>query len=178
MKKLHFTSFTHARRKIASRTSANLPCHTNNSHQATHHLSCISLRQPLPRKTCLPAHVTRTFLTKLIFTSRALTQTNIASQISSSITCHTNIPEESALHFLHSRTSQECLVNLNPHHMPHEQSSKNSSSPLLLPHERTSSREPQPRSHAERSFLTKLLFTSFPHERANLASQSSTNMTS
>ena len=110
-------------------------------------------KQTLPREPQPTSHATRTFLITLLFTSLAHAQTNIASRTSTNITCHTNIPQNTSLHLFGSRTNKHCLANLNQHHMPHEHSLSNFSSPLWLTHKQTLPREPQPTSHATRTFL-------------------------
>ena len=191
----------------------------------THKQTSLHLFRSRTNKHCLANlnqhHMPHEHSYKLLFTSLAHAQTNIASRTSTNITCHTNIPTSfapaqtnfsSPLSPLCSRTNKHCLANLNQHHMPHEHSSPLSlpqhfSSPLSLPHKQTLPREPQPTSHATRTFtkkllftsllthkqtlprepqptshatrtfLTKLLFTSFAHAQTNIASRTSTNIT-
>ena len=206
-KKLLFTSLAHAQTNIASRTSTNITCHTNIPHNTSLHLACsrtnkhclanlnqhhmphehsprnfssprlLTHKQTLPREPQPTSHATRTFTKKLLFTSLAHAQTNIASRTSTNITCHTNIPHNTSLHLACSRTNKHCLANLNQHHMPHEHSSEHFSSPRLLTHKQTLPREPQPTSHATRTFLITLLFTSLAHAQTNIASRTSTNIT-
>ena len=134
-------------------------------------------RQPLPREPKTTSHVTRTFPTKLLFTYFAHAQTNIASQTSTNLTCHTNIPNQTTLHLFCLRTDKHCLDNINQYHMSHEHSSAKFSSPLLLRHELTLPGEPHRISHAARTFTTKLLFTSFAQAQTDIASRTSTNIT-
>ena len=83
-------------------------------------------------------------------------------------------------HLFCSCTNKHCLANLNQHHMPHEHSPRNFSSPLSLPHKQTLPREPQPTSHATRTFPKKTsslhLFSLF-RAQTNIASRTSTNIT-
>ena len=111
------------------------------------------------------------------FTSSAHAQTNIASRTSTNIVRHMNIPYETPLHRFCSRTNKTCLANHNQHHIPHERPQANLSAPLLLRHKQTSPVEPQATSHATRTFLTKLLFTSCAQAQTNTASRTSSNMT-
>ena len=181
---LLFTSLAHAQTNIASRTSTNITCHTNIPHQHFSSPLWLTHKQTLPREPQPTSHATRTFTKKLLFTSLAHAQTNIASRTSTNITCHTNIHQEhfssplwlthkqtlprepqptshvtrtflrnTSLHLFGSRTNKHCLANLNQHHMPHEHSLSNFSSPLWLTHKQTLPCEPQPTSHATRTFL-------------------------
>ena len=93
------------------------------------------------------SHAARTFTTKLLFTSFAQAQTDIASP------------------------------HLKQHHMPDEHSPINFSSPLLLTHAQTIPRDHQPTSHAGRTFTKKLLSTPFAHAQTNFASRTFTNIT-
>ena len=134
-------------------------------------------KRPLPRRPQPTSHAIRTILSKVLFTSLAHARPNIASRTSTDITCHTNNPEQTSLHLACSRTTKHCLANLNQPHMPHEHSSSHFSSPRLLTQKRTLPREPQPTSHATRTFLSIVLYTSLAHPRTNTASRTATNNT-
>ena len=195
LSKLLSTSFAQEQTDIASQTSTNITCHTNIPYETPLHRFCsrrdkvclgnlnqhhmpyehsrrnfstphmLTHTQTLPRESQRTSQARRTFTKKLHFTYFAHTQTNTASHTSNNITCHTNIPHHTPLHLFCSGTDKPCVSNLKQHHMPHEHSPRNYSSPLLLTHRQTLPREPQRASHAARTFFITLLFISFAHAR-------------
>ena len=118
-------------------------------HSSASFFSLFRLRQQLtlPREPLPTSHPTRTFTKKLLSTSFAQAQTNIASRTSTNITCHTNVP------------------------------GGKSSPPLLLRHKERLPFELQPTSHVTRTLLSKVLCSSLAHAQTNTASETSTNIT-